>query len=462
MNARRVIAAAAVLLALAALRCGDEGPPVAVDRDPPRLVSVAPADGATAVPVASVVRALFSEPVVLDSLAPPPLRVAGPGGEPMPGEVALDTTGSILTFTATDSLSAASDYRAVVAAGIADRAGNVLLDSTVVRFTTALDFYSIGRLFTANANTFDVSALDILTYEPVAGSPVALGARPLSLAAVPAWGEVFVLYAIGPGAGVLVLDGRSLAVLRDTGPVFPRDATDLAVSDAEELLFVASPAANALFVYDARTMGEARPPLVFPQAGANPVRLAVASRFGWLFAGLEGGAVLAAYDLETLAPIAGFPVPAVRRIHSIAVDETRARAWVGGSQRYAVVDLVNPGRTITFAWPTMRACLPPRCETRGWGLFLSPAFDRVYLLNRQEAVASVGLSSLEESTALDGSVNGYQAGFAQNPRTGAIMVVNAQSAAAGLVEVDPWELRQTTLLPIPVGGGGVVAVAVLP
>jgi hypothetical protein len=135
---------------------------------------------------------------------------------------------------------------------------------------------------------------------------------------------------------------------------------------------------------------------------------------------------------------------------------------VGGSQRYAVVDLVNPARTVSFALPTMLACLPPRCEVRGWSMLLAPPYDRVYLLNRRDAIASVGLSNLDTASELDERVTGFQADFVQNPRTGEIVVVDAQSAVASLIRLDPWTLRETSLIPRPVGGGGVLDAAVLP
>lgn len=453
--------AAGIALALAASGCGDDTSGPAVDHDAPRLLTLSPADGATAVPVASVVRAAFSEPVVLDTLGPPPIRVTGPAG-PLPGRIVADSTGTILTFEPADSLAQASDYRAVVAAGIADQAGNAAPDSTAVHFTTALEFYAIGRLITANTISWNLSVLDVLTYEPVPGSPVPLSGRPVRLAPVPEWGEVFVLYRSGLDSGVLVLDGRSLVVVRDTGPVFAGEATDLAVSAAESMLFVSVPSANALLVYDAHAMGELAAPIVFARASANPVRLAIAERFAWLLVGLDGGAELGAYALPSLSAVSGFPAPAVSRINTVAVDEARARAWVGGSERYAVVDLVNPARTVSFAWPTMHACLPPMCETRGRCFLLAPAYDRVYLLNVRDAIAAVGLSNLEVGTSLDERLSGFQADIALNPRSGELIAADTQSVSGCLRRLDPWTLRALSYEALPVGGGGVSDMAVLP
>ncbi len=461
MSARRHHLAAGIALALAAIACGDDGSDPAVDRDPPRLLTLSPADGATAVAAASVVRAAFSEPVVLDTLGPAPIRVTGPAG-PVPGRIAADSTGSILTFEPADSLAPASDYRAVVAGGISDPSGNVTTDSTAARFTTALEFYTIGRLVTANTISWNLSVLDILTYEPVPGSPVPIAGRPVRLAPVPEWGEVFVLYRSGLDSGVLVLDGRSLAVVRDTGPVFAGEATDLAVSAAESIFFVSVPSANALFVHDARAMGELAAPIVFTRAGANPVRLAIAERFGWVLVGLDGGAQLGAYALPSLDAVAGFPAPAVSRINAVAVDEARARAWVGGGQRYAVVDLVNPARTVSFAWPTMRSCLPPMCETLGRCILLAPAYDRVYFLNVRDAIAALALTNLDVGTSIDERLPGFQADIALNPRSGELIAVDTQSVSGSLRRLDPWTLRALGFEAFPVGGGGVSDMAVLP
>jgi hypothetical protein len=448
-------------LALAAAAgCGKEPPSVAVDREPPAVIALLPADGATAVPAQSPVEVLFSEPVVIDTLGGPPLRIEGPAG-PLAGVALLDSTATVLAFVPAESLAAATDFRLVVAAGIADRSGNARPDSLVARFSTALAFLDLGWIFVANQNSRDLSVFEVESHAPVAGSPVPLGVRPVRLRGVPEEGALYVLYSAPAGGGVLALDARALAVRRDSGPILPPDASDLAVSPEDGLVLVVSPSANAMFVLDASTLAAARAPLIFERAGSEPVRVALARRLRWALVGLEDGARLAAYRLPALVPVAGFPAPAVRRIHTIAVDEERARAWVGGSLRYAVVDLLAPARTVTFEIPNLPGCQPLRCAPRIWSMILSPAYDRVYLLNRRDAVASVGFSDLDVATELSGRLRSIVADLVQDPRTGELVIVEARSVEAPTTLVDPRTLCEIHR-PMPVVGDGPVDMEVLP
>jgi hypothetical protein len=289
---------------------------------------------------------------------------------------------------------------------------------------------------------------------------VAVGGRPERLHAEPAEGIGYVIYTAPSGAGILAVDGRTLAVVRDSGPVLPRETADLAVSPVDQVAFAAVPSADIVLVLDATTFAAVRPPLS-TGPGSSPVRVRIAERLGILLVGLDGGSKLAAYDLPSLAPARGFPSEAVARIHTIAVDEDRLRAWVGGSLRYAVVDLLNPRHTTTFEMPTLPSCMPP-CATRLWSLVLSPVHGRAYLLGRRDGIASVVATELDLVAELTGRLGGYMADLVQNPRTGDLLAIESGSAGASAAVVDPWTLREKRDVRVPVVGDGPVDAEVLP
>jgi hypothetical protein len=443
------------------LGCGSEDSSVGPDREPPRVVSLTPADGATAVPLDARIEARFSELVVFDSLGPSPLRVEGTAGS-VSGTTSIDATGTLLSFVADDSLSSAADYRVVVAAGLSDLAGNAQRDSVESHFTTALQFYAVGRIFVASLNSRDVRAFDVRTYAPVPGSPVALGLRPIRLRVVAETSEVWVLYLIPPGAGVLVLDAMTLAVLRDSGNVLPADVTDVAVSPTDGRAFVSAPESNAVQVLDAATLTEAGNPIVFPRTGSDPSRVTVARRRRLLLVGLEGAGQIAAFNLPSLTPAAGFPVAAVRQIHTITLDEDRNRAWVGGGQRYAIVDLLNPARSVSFQIPNLPGCLAPLCTPRAWSMTLSPPYDRAYFLNRVDFISSARIADLSVIDENWGRLGGIEADVVQNPRSGELVILEARSVGAGLFRVDPLSLFEVDAPRIEGAGDGPINMAVLP
>ncbi len=119
----------------------------------------------------------------------------------IPGAVALDSAATFLTFAPLDTLPLATDYTLTLAAGIEDLAGNARPDSLVTRFSTALAFHSVGRLFIANDPLFNprtLGVLDILTDQPVPGSPIPLEVAPIRLMADSERDEMYLLYATVP------------------------------------------------------------------------------------------------------------------------------------------------------------------------------------------------------------------------------------------------------------------------
>jgi hypothetical protein len=152
----------------------------------------------------------------------------------------------------------------------------------------------------------------------------------------------------------------------------------------------------------------------------------------------------------------------VRQLHTISIDEERNRAWVGGGQRYAVVDLLNPARTVTFQIPNLPSCLPPSCTPRIWSMVVSQADDRAYFLNRRDFIASTRISDLSVVEENWGTVIGFQSDLIQNPRSGELVIVEARSVGAALIRVDPVTLSEVDAPRIPGAGDGPLNMAVLP
>jgi hypothetical protein len=400
------------------------------------VVVVEPADGAVAVPDDATVRVVFDEPVVIDSLAAPAIRVRGPAGE-IGGAVRLDSTAIMLTFRPSSPLAVPAEFEVVLAAGIADHSGNARPDSLVVRFTTAFSFHDIGRIFTANELSQDLTVIDVMTDEPVPESPVPLGVRPQRLHGVTETGELYVLYRTNLEAGIRVLDARSLAELRDTGPVLDFDIADFIVSPDDGLVIVASPVENALLVLHAATLAPARPPLEFRRANSQPSRFAICQRFHWLLVGLDGGAQLDAYRLPSFDQVDGFPALAVEAIHTIQVDEERSRAFVGGNQRYAIADLINPSRSFSLQMEQAQS-------TQLWRLILSPTRDRVFFLYRRQSVASIVLSTLETAPESPGGlrINYYLTDIIEHPRSGELIILGYRSLDTPVYRIDARTLQQ--------------------
>jgi len=375
------------------------------------------------------------------------------------GSTALDSTATILTFVPSAPFAAATDYTATVAAGIRDAAGNARPDSLVTRFSTAFAFQSIGRLFTANQFSRNLSVLDLRTDDPVLGQPVALSVSPIRLKVDAEAGEVYVLYTTVPigSAGILVVDGVSLEVVRDSGPILPRDTADLAVSADEGRVFAAAPESNKVFVLDMATLAQARAPYEFERFDSQPIRVQVAESLGYLLVALDGGAQLAALRLPNLTPVPGFPISSAPRAHTILVDEPRQRAWVGGINRYAVVDLINPARTQSFQMP---AC---GCS-RLWTMILDRVSDRVYFADRFDNVLAVRASDLTAVPESPGRVRFFAVNqdMVQDPLTGDLIVIGWRIIESPLVRVRHQTLQSVSGTLQNFGGDNALDAEVLP
>jgi DNA-binding beta-propeller fold protein YncE len=422
MSARRrlPLLAFAAVAALWIAACSNEESPVAPDVTPPEVESMTPEDGALGVPTEIVpVQVVFDEPVRVPDLSSS--LVVRRAGVVLAGSVGLDSTATILTFVPSAPFAVATDYTVTLGAGIADGAGNARPDSVVTRFSTAFAFQRLGRLFIANQFSRNLAVLDLATDDPVPGSPVAISSgSPIRLEVDPGAEEVYVLYTTVPiaNAGVLAVDGKTLQIRRDSGPILPADTVDLAFDPAHQVVFAVATVSNKLFVLDAQDLTPARAPYEFPRPDARPVQVEVASQLGYVLVALDGGSQLSALRLPALTAVPGFPAASAPRAHTILVDEPRARAWVGGINRYAVVDLINPARSQSFQMPAC-GCF------RLFSMILDPVSDRVYFADRFDFVLAVKASNLEAAPESPGRVRFFAVNqdIVQDPRTGDLIII---------------------------------------
>ena len=102
---------------------------------PPSVVSITPADGATSVALSDPVVVRFSEPIAPATLTAQALTLTGPSG-PVAAVLSLASNDTIATLRPTAPLDANTAYTVTVAAGITDVAGYALPAAVTARFTS--------------------------------------------------------------------------------------------------------------------------------------------------------------------------------------------------------------------------------------------------------------------------------------------------------------------------------------
>jgi len=102
---------------------------------PPTVVSTVPVNGATAVPVNTLVSATFSGPMNPATITGATFIVTGPGATPVAGAVTY--TGNTATFTPTADLANGTLFTATITTGAKDPTGAPLAANFVWTFTTA-------------------------------------------------------------------------------------------------------------------------------------------------------------------------------------------------------------------------------------------------------------------------------------------------------------------------------------
>jgi hypothetical protein len=224
----------------------------------------------------------------------------------------------------------------------------------------------------------------------------------------------------------------------------PRGQADLVVSTEHDLLFVCNRYDPEVRVFDSQSLAEVREPLILDRPDAEPRRLDIARRLDYLLVGMQGGGRLGAYHLPSLEPVAGFPASATDGLTDIEVDEDNDLAWVTGARRFAVVDLLNGGRTESFQVPVVPCTY---CTPYLWRVILAPHLDRAIFMFRRQTLASVHLSTLEVSQETPGNLgidNRYLSDVEYDPRTGNLILLGWGSVTTPLYMADP-----ATLLGVP-------------
>jgi hypothetical protein len=107
---------------------GEEG----ADQIPLKVVSVAPTDGSTDVPVNAAIRVTFSEPVLAETLRIDTFFIEG-----VPGEIRYDSGSITATLTPATALQPETTYQVIVRRGVSDLSGNNLAADVRWSFTTA-------------------------------------------------------------------------------------------------------------------------------------------------------------------------------------------------------------------------------------------------------------------------------------------------------------------------------------
>ena len=119
----------AFLLILVIAGCGQVQAPA-----PPVVNGFAPSNGATAVPVASLITATFTKAMNPTSINTSTFTVVGPSGATVTGTVTY--SGTTATFTPATLLAASSMYTATITTGATDTVGTALADKFPWSFTT--------------------------------------------------------------------------------------------------------------------------------------------------------------------------------------------------------------------------------------------------------------------------------------------------------------------------------------
>ena len=126
-------AALVALLLVFTTGCGKE----TVVSTAPVVTLTSPANGATAVPVAQIVSATFSEAMNPAAISSATFLLTGPGATAVTGTVSYNATGSVASFTPNASLAYNTLYTATITTGAANTLGIGTAAASTWSFTTA-------------------------------------------------------------------------------------------------------------------------------------------------------------------------------------------------------------------------------------------------------------------------------------------------------------------------------------
>jgi len=128
-----------------------------LDESPPSVASITPANGASGVPVTTVIEVRFSEPVNPATIGPPNLLVSGSSG-PVAGAWSLSADQTRALFTPTTAYRDFSTVSVKVTTGVKDRVGKPLVQEVVASFVTA---DSTPPTFRSLSSTQDARAVPV-------------------------------------------------------------------------------------------------------------------------------------------------------------------------------------------------------------------------------------------------------------------------------------------------------------
>jgi hypothetical protein len=117
----------------------------------PTVTAVAPANGATSVPIAQALTATFSEAMSPGTLDAATFTVTGPSGVAVSGAVTY--SGLVATFTPAANLAYNTSYVATITTGAEDLAGTGLVTNYVWTFTTISQVLSVTSTVPVNTAT---------------------------------------------------------------------------------------------------------------------------------------------------------------------------------------------------------------------------------------------------------------------------------------------------------------------
>jgi len=126
----RMVSLLGILLVTFISGCGREQVPVVG----PAVLTVTPANGATAVPVATSITATFNKAMNPTTITTSTFVVTGPAGAPVTGTVSY--SGTTATFTPTVLLTPSSLYAATITTGATDALGTALASNFIWSFNT--------------------------------------------------------------------------------------------------------------------------------------------------------------------------------------------------------------------------------------------------------------------------------------------------------------------------------------
>ena len=119
----------------------------------PTVLSTAPADGATNVPVSQSVAANFSAAMNVATLNAVTFTLAGPGGALVAGAVTYNASTSAATFTPAAHLAYSTLYKATITTAATNSAGTHLAGNYVWSFITATPPPTVASTLPANGAT---------------------------------------------------------------------------------------------------------------------------------------------------------------------------------------------------------------------------------------------------------------------------------------------------------------------